>query len=75
MEIPVILLVWLAVMACMAFLLWRNEHVFKYRIKVLNDERFSLRENLDRYERLPEYQTMFWQLFTWEWDVGAEKVQ
>ncbi len=55
-----------------AYLLIRNELVYRYRIRVLDDSRFDLGGRLVRHERLPSYQTMLWQLLRFNWDDYLE---
>jgi len=55
-----------AVVAFNAFMLYRNEHVYKYRLWVNDTMPFEY------YDRLPSYGTMHWQLFRWDWDDYLE---
>ena len=65
---------WIIVAGVVWLLFWtymaiRNQYVYRYSMWVLNDETRSLEERLDRAGRLPDYHTMWWQVFTWHWDV------
>ena len=51
----------------------RNNRVYSVRMKTLNDERFSWEERKQRYNNLPDYESMEWQLFRWNWDDYLEK--
>ena len=55
-----------AVMLFGFFMLYRNNVVYEYRMKA-NREAFQAR-NFERYDRLPSYDVMFWQLTTFNWD-------
>ena len=54
---------------CCGFLAFRNNWVYRQCMSVLHDENFTMSQNLDRFYRLPSYNTMVFQIFTWRYDV------
>ncbi len=50
------------------YMLIRNELVFRYRTRILDDASGNLADCRCRYHNLPSYRRMFWQLFRFNWD-------
>lgn len=49
------------------FFLYRNDWVYKKRMAILNAPNKTTREQLDDYDSLVDYDTMFWKF--WIWDI------
>ena len=57
------------------YMLYRNQKVYNYRHKVLNDENYSIKEQLERYTKLPTYEQMLCNnLFKFNWCEYLTKV-
>ena len=51
------------------YMAYRNNVVYNYRVKWLSDEcGLPFEERHRRFNALPSYDAMMWQLFTFNWD-------
>lgn len=51
------------------FMFYRNNVVYNYRVQWLDEDcGLEYAERHRRYDSLPSYDTMMWQLFTFNWD-------
>lgn len=58
----------LLITGLLLYLLFRNELVWRYHLRVLWDPKKTIDEQLENIKKLPSYDAMMWSLFRFNWD-------
>lgn len=65
--LPIVTTVEAAIILFCMYMLYRNTKVYKFRIWVLKESHPDIKQRLANHTKLPDYNTMMWQLTRFDW--------